>query len=238
MVQHSTSVRARLAQFAAARLHERHVWVSRFAAIAAMTMASGVIVEAAAAVRESPPKFLEQVVRAPAPEPKVTHTTVIRWLGKDLDGDGAADFVNPTGQAPRVHDAYGFGHFGARRDGGARAHEGVDFAGVAGQTVVAPMSGYVTKIGYAYAGDSNLRFVEISNPALRYEARVFYVDPTVEVGQAVQLGAPIGTLHSLQKTYPGGMTDHAHLEIITPKGRIDATKVIVARLVRETVAQG
>lgn len=228
MATTSTSLRARLAQIGAARGHERQVWISRFAALAVMTLTSGVIVDAAAAVRETPPRFLEKAAEAPAP--KSAHTTVVRWIGRDLDGDGAADFVNPTGRAPRTHDAYGYGGFGARRDGGTRAHEGVDFAGVAGQTVKAPLSGYVTKIGYAYAGDDDLRYVEISNPALRLEARVFYVDPTVQVGDAVRLGAPIGALHSLQSTYPGGMTDHVHLEIITPRGRIDATRVIVARL--------
>jgi hypothetical protein len=39
------------------------------------------------------------------------------------------------------------------------------------------MSGYVTKIGYAYAGDTGLKFVEITNPALGYVARAFYVTP-------------------------------------------------------------
>jgi hypothetical protein len=162
-------------------------------------------------------------VSAPAPERLV-------WEGADLDGDGAPDFANPTGKETRKTDAYGCGDFGASRDGGVRRHEGVDFLADAGQGLVAPISGYVSKIGFAYADDSQLKFVEITNPALRYQARVFYIDPTVELGQAVHVGQPIGTHHSLEEKYPGGMTDHVHLEIVDTRGvRIDATQVITAR---------
>jgi murein DD-endopeptidase MepM/ murein hydrolase activator NlpD len=152
------------------------------------------------------------------------------WTGADVDGDGQPDFANPTGKGLRRTDAYGCGEFGAPRDGGERRHEGVDFIADPGQPVVAPISGYVTRIGYAYPGDSTLKFVEIANPALRYEARVFYVDPAVTVGEAVRLGAVIGTHHTLERKYPGGMTDHVHLEIIAPHGvHIDAAQVIAAR---------
>jgi murein DD-endopeptidase MepM/ murein hydrolase activator NlpD len=155
------------------------------------------------------------------------------WRGVDIDGDGQADFANPTGHDLRKTDAYGCGEFGARRDGGTRRHEGVDFMADAHQQLVAPISGYVTKIGFAYPGDSNLKFVEITNPALHYAARVFYIDPQVELGQAVHVGQPIGEHHTLERKYPGGMTDHVHLEIIDNRGeRIDATRVITARYER------
>jgi len=151
------------------------------------------------------------------------------WAGIDLDGDGRDDFVNPTGREPRGHDAYGEGEFGARRDGGSRRHEGVDYVARAGQPVAAPISGYVTKVGYAYADDQTLKFVEITNPALRVAARVFYVNPAVQEGQAVAMGRPIGTARSLQRKYPGGMTDHVHLEVFDRRGvRIDAARIITA----------
>lgn len=173
---------------------------------------------------------VEKAIAAVTPAEPVETRMQLVWSGQDLDGDGRQDFVNPTGQAPRQHDAYGEGEFGARRDGGSRRHEGVDYMATAGQTVAAPISGYVTKIGYAYAGDANLQFVEVTNPALRIAARVFYVDPGVEVGQPVAMGKPIGKARSLQRKYPGGMTDHVHLEIIDQRGvRIDAEKVITAR---------
>jgi murein DD-endopeptidase MepM/ murein hydrolase activator NlpD len=159
------------------------------------------------------------------------------WEGADIDGDGAPDFANPTGKPMRTHDAYGEGEFGASRDGGARRHEGVDYDAAPGQKVVAPISGFVSKIGYAYAGDTDLKFVEVSNPALGYVARVFYVDPTVEVGQAVRVGTMVGTAHSLQAKYPDGMTNHVHTELSGPgHHNLDATRLITARLETETVA--
>jgi murein DD-endopeptidase MepM/ murein hydrolase activator NlpD len=162
--------------------------------------------------------------------PALAAPEVLVWEGADLDGDGAADFANPTGKGVRGHDAYGYGQFGASRDGGVRQHEGVDFMADAGQPVDAPISGYVTKIGYAYADDANLKFVEITNPALHYAARVFYVDPEVQVGQTVALGSEIGRHHTLARKYPGGMTDHVHLEILDKRGRrIDGTEMIPAK---------
>ena len=165
---------------------------------------------------------------APAPEP----ARILVWQGADVDGDGAPDFANPTGKAPRTHDAYGYGAFGASRDGGSRRHEGVDFIADAGQAVAAPISGYVTKIGMAYADDRNLKFVEITNRAIGYVARVFYVNPEVEVGDAVRLGQAIGVAHGLQERYPGGMTDHVHMELMGPsQKRMDATAVLSEKYV-------
>lgn len=162
---------------------------------------------------------------------------VVVWRGLDIDGDGAPDFVNPTGAAPRDHDHFGSGAFGARRDGGSRSHEGVDYAAVADQAVRAPISGYVTKIGHAYGGDDSLKFVEITNPAIGYVARTFYVDPMVKVGEVVRLGARIGSAESLQSHYPG-ITDHVHLEIMDPaQQRIDAGRVITARTVLRPATQ-
>lgn len=153
------------------------------------------------------------------------------WRGVDIDGDGEPDFYNPTGEAVRGEDAYGSGHFEASRDGGRRLHVGVDFMAQPGQAVAAPISGYVTRIGYAYADDHSLRYVEITNPALNYTARAFYVSPTVAEGDVVALGDIIGRQESLLGRYKGGMTNHVHLEITNAKGRhLDA-----AGLLRSTV---
>jgi murein DD-endopeptidase MepM/ murein hydrolase activator NlpD len=169
-----------------------------------------------------------EVVAPPAPLPPPTVRELV-WSGADLDKDGQPDFVNPTGRAVRGCDGYGCGGFGSRRDGGGRRHEGVDFDARAGQAVKAPISGFVTKIGEAYVDDGRYRFVEITNPALRYTARVFYVDPSVGEGKAVRLGQPIGRAHSLESRYPG-ITNHIHLELSRPGGRkIDATRMIFTR---------
>lgn len=177
-----------------------------------------------------------RIVARSVPAPQVERLV---WRGADIDGDGQADFANPTGHDTRKTDAYGCGEFGASRDGGARRHEGVDFLADAEQPLVAPISGYVSKIGFAYPGDNVLKFVEITNPALRYTARVFYIDPQVELGHAVRLGQRIGVHHTLEQKYPGGMTDHVHLEVIDNRGeRIDATRLITARYEPVAAARG
>lgn len=174
-------------------------------------------------------------IQVDRPKPPVM---ALVWKGADIDGDGAPDFANPTGSEPRGHDDFGDGYFGARRDGGTRAHEGVDYIAQAGQAVRAPLSGYVTKIGFAYAGDTALKFVEITNPALGYAARAFYVNPGVEVGQTVRLGQAIGTVATLQDHYPG-ITDHVHLEILAPGGdRVNAAQLIVPTLVAKASEAG
>jgi len=197
------------------------------------TAAMAAPVVGASALRQARVDVLETVRQISRGAPPQVNVQRLVWGGADVDGDGQADFANPTGKGERGVDAYGEGRFGASRDSGSRRHEGADFMAEAGQTVKAPISGYVTKIGYAYAGDQNLRFVEITNPALRYVARVFYVDPSVAEGDTVAIGDAIGRTHSLQRKYPGGMTDHVHLEIIDTSGaRIDPKLVLMERLER------
>jgi murein DD-endopeptidase MepM/ murein hydrolase activator NlpD len=181
-----------------------------------------------------------QVPHLDIPEPG-TRAPVTRektvYVGADLDGDGQPDIADPTGRAPRGTDAYGEGRFHARRDGGEREHEGVDYVASAGQAIEAPISGYVSRIGFAYPDDQTLRYVEIENPALKITARVFYVDPDVAVGQAVAVGRPIGHAHTLQRRYPAGITDHVHLELADRRGhKLDAERLILAKNEVETLA--
>jgi murein DD-endopeptidase MepM/ murein hydrolase activator NlpD len=170
------------------------------------------------------------------PPAHLTLVTRLVWEGADLDGDGRPDIANPTGQAPRGDDAYGEGRFHATRDGGAREHEGVDYVATPGQAVVAPISGFVSKIGCAYPGDQTLHYVEIDNPALHLTARVFYVDPNVAVGDAVAVGHSIGEAHTLQQRYRLGITDHVHLEIAERGRKVDAETLIVARAETDRLA--
>jgi murein DD-endopeptidase MepM/ murein hydrolase activator NlpD len=188
------------------------------------TWASAGVMAAARSVKEqaalSLPTMAAALAKAPPAEPKPLP-------GADVDGDGQSDFMNPTGHPERTHDAYGYGAYGASRDGGERMHEGVDYVSTPGQEVRAPMSGFVARLGYAYAGDSKLRTVEIVNPALNYVARVLFDEPGVEVGQAVHLGQPIGQAQTLQDKYPGGMTNHVHLQIAHQgRGWMDCSRLI------------
>ena len=167
---------------------------------------------------------------AKAPAPSAPEVEKLVWQGADVDGDGQPDFANPTGQGVRGCDDYGCGAFGAERDAGGRRHEGVDFDATAGQAIDAPISGFVRRIGYAYPGDPRFRFIEIENPALHYEARVFYVDPQVREGQAVHVGQPIGQARNLELRYRG-ITNHVHLEIERIGGRrLDATRFLSERM--------
>ena len=210
----------------AAKLGRRHPGHRRRRSLAGHGRGRGARRKARKAARAVPE--LADFISGPAPR-SLTVETRLAWEGADLDGDGQPDVANPTGQAPRQTDAYGDGRFHASRDGGAREHEGVDYVATAGQTVVAPISGYVSKIGYAYPDDQSLRFVEIDNPALRLTARVLYVDPSVAVGDTVAVGRPIGQAVSLQNRYRHGITNHVHLEIVERGRKIDAATLIVAR---------
>ena len=213
------------------------VWGARALAIA---MCGGFIGLAAEAAAEShavtAPSLQHSVERTyaslglPAPPVQPQPVETLAWRGADVDGDGQDDFANPTGKDLRGCDGFGCGEFGAGRDGGGRHHEGVDFDASAGQAVDAPISGFVSKIGMAYPGDARYHFIEITNPALHYEARVFYVDPAVREGQPVRIGQKIGRAHSLQPRYPG-ITNHVHLEIGRIGGRkLDATRFIAERM--------
>lgn len=221
-----------------ARLRAGGFWRDGALRLALVALATGALWEPGAQasaliranlVRAAPAVFEPALRDILQSAPARADLQIVGWDGVDVDGDGASDFANPTGAAPRGHDSYGSGAFGASRDSGVRHHEGVDYVAEAGQWVGSPISGFVTKIGYAYPGDIALQFVEVSNPALGYVARVFYLDPTVAVGQAVSLGGPIGRMHSLQDRYPGGMTDHVHVEIARAGERIDPASVILAR---------
>lgn len=170
-----------------------------------------------------------ELFQGPPAAPQIVKPVAF-WTGQDIDGDGAADIANPTLHAPRGVDAYGSGAFKASRDGGERQHQGVDYVAAAGQAVWAPISGLVTRIGYAYGDDPGLRYVEIENPALKISARVFYVAPEVQVGQVVRLGTPIGIAQTLQARYPGGIVDHVHLELGDAAGhKLDAATLIQQR---------
>jgi peptidoglycan LD-endopeptidase LytH len=142
----------------------------------------------------------------------------------DKDGDGVTDYYNPTHGGVRADDAFGSGQFGAIRDSGKRRHEGVDYVAAPGAVVHAPISGEVARLGYAYGGEGGYRVVEIVNSETKMKARVFYVAPSVEVGDVVVAGQEIGTAQDLNTRYPG-ITNHVHVELRDPQQQlIDATE--------------
>lgn len=134
-------------------------------------------------------------------------------FGIDLDGDGHPDLARPVDHVLRGADAYGSGAFGAVRDGGRRRHRGADIVAAPGELVRAPIAGSVTRLGAAYGGRDGLTYVEIVNPTTRYRVRLFYVGPAVEVGRALVAGDIVGRAQDLSGRYPGGMTNHVHVEL-------------------------
>lgn len=130
----------------------------------------------------------------------------------DIDSDGLADFSNPTHGGVRGVDAFGSGRFGAVRDAGKRRHHGVDYVARPGAAVVAPLSGKVTRIGFAYSGREDFQYVEIVNPQTHLTARVLYVAPTVTEGDVVSAGDVLGAAQDLTNLYPG-ITNHVHVEM-------------------------
>lgn len=178
---------------------------------------------------------------APSAKPTLAAKTLanpaLTWT-IDADGDGVADFANPTQHHVRGFDAFGSGDFLARRDAGARKHHGVDYVAAVGQPVHAPISGEVSRLGYAYGGKSGLRLVEIANGETKYTARVLYVDPSVEVGDVVVAGEEIGRAQDLGERYPG-ITNHVHVELRDERQRLlDASEqlpssaILAARVLR------
>ena len=114
-------------------LRRAQPWIGRGLALALFMVMGGALSQAA--VMSGPALqhavLIDSVPEAAPPEAQM-HAVVI-WDGVDIDHDGAADFMNPTGGEPRGHDAFGSGEFGASRDGGDRHHEGVDYVDTPGQ---------------------------------------------------------------------------------------------------------
>ena len=211
-----------LVQHAARQLQRLVALTAAVAATAAFAKAPDAMVDLPRFTTPAPVSYAT-AVPAKAQSYKIAH----EQISPDINGDGQADFVNPTGKSARGEDAYGSGHFGASR--GGRGHEGVDYVAEAGQQVLAPIAGFVTRVGYAYRDSFDYRYVEITNRMTGYTARVMYVGPEVQVGQTLALGQVIGRAQSLERRYPNGITNHIHLEIARLDGRqLDAARLIPA----------
>ena len=123
----------------------------------------------------------------------------------------------------RGSDGFGAGHFGAPR--GSRTHKGVDLLAQSGEAINSPVTGTVTKVGYPYGDDLSYRYVQIT--AGDYDFRVFYVEPSVRVGQEVTTETAIGSAQDLGRRYPG-IPNHVHFEIKSDGDYLDPTPALIA----------
>jgi murein DD-endopeptidase MepM/ murein hydrolase activator NlpD len=121
-------------------------------------------------------------------------------------------------------DSQGCGFYGASRSGGTRKHNGIDLCQEDGTSLPVGTEiqtgfaeGEVVKVGWAY-GDPNkshLRYVAIR--VKDYFVRVFYIEPTVKVGDKVYPDTVIGKSLSLGEFYEG-ITEHVHFEVYSVRG--------------------
>jgi len=137
------------------------------------------------------------------------------------------------------NDAGGKGHFGASRSGGTRAHKGIDIATTVDQKVFSPISGKITKIGWANATH---RYVEVSGvtvlkdmngkmyPGEDCTVRVMYIKPSVEKDKLIEKGALIGKADDLHrnKQYPKTVGQHVHVEIKVGDANINPDHIVAA----------
>lgn len=107
-------------------------------------------------------------------------------------------------------DSEGSGVFASAR--GAKRHKGVDYEFASGEVVTSPVSGIVTRIGYAYS-DEPYRLVEILSHKGYLLWRFLYVKPLVGAGQKIEVDQTIGTAQAISDKYGEKMTDHVHVEV-------------------------
>lgn len=111
----------------------------------------------------------------------------------------------------RGSDGYGSGAYGASR--GARTHKGIDFSAPFGATILSPVEGIVSRLGYPYADDLSYRYIEILTcGGLKH--RIFYIDPIVKLSDKIAVGQPIGRVQNIAAKYDEHlMRNHIHYEI-------------------------
>jgi len=119
----------------------------------------------------------------------------------------------------RLTDKWGSGAYQSSR--GGRTHNGIDVACYKGSGVLSVSDGFITKIGYphdpSHPTKGHLRYVQVTDDG-GCNARYFYVQPLVAVGDKINQGDLLGVTQGLDKIYPG-ITDHYHFEVKRPSGR-------------------
>jgi murein DD-endopeptidase MepM/ murein hydrolase activator NlpD len=109
----------------------------------------------------------------------------------------------------RECDAQGCGYYKAPR--GSRTHNGRDLAASVGTPIELGFSSTVVKVGWAYSDPkkSQLRYIAFKIGV--YYCRVFYISPTVSVGDEIKPTDTIGHTLNLGEFY-AGITEHTHVE--------------------------
>ena len=126
------------------------------------------------------------------------------------------------------NDPAGAGHFGARRGGGTRTHQGIDILAEPGTEVRAPISGTVN-LGQVYGPNHPLagKFDRIwidSEDGTRI--KMFYVEAANLVnGQTIKAGELVGKMQD-RAQHDKGMKNHLHVEVHRDGLPVDPTEFI------------
>lgn len=130
-------------------------------------------------------------------------------------------FPNADGE-DRNCDPAGCGHFGAPR--GSRRHKGHDFIVVPGQQVISPINGKVLRYAYPYASDLSYKGILIEGRGVHagFQVKIFYMNPTIGIGETVDAHQVIGIAQNVAAKYPGSeMQPHLHLELYVNGEAVD-----------------
>lgn len=110
----------------------------------------------------------------------------------------------------RGNDPTGHGYYGAKR--GKRKHKGWDLVAYPEQRIISPHGGKITKLGYCYEGNMDLRYIEITDKI--YRSRLLYVKPlNIKVGDLIMDCHEIGTAQDIASHWGNGMINHIHWQI-------------------------
>jgi hypothetical protein len=143
--------------------------------------------------------------------------------GKPKETDLIFTPPNRNGWIERGVDGQGSGEFGASR--GNRKHEGVDIISNAGDVIVSPIDGYVSKVGYRIYSRKCPYLVGIDITGTGdyegYKIRLFYVKSDLTKDTIVEKGDAIAKQQSLNdncypEKYSNGnytMKNHVHVEM-------------------------
>ncbi|MEE9238676.1 MAG: hypothetical protein V3U58_03860 [Thermodesulfobacteriota bacterium] len=118
----------------------------------------------------------------------------------------------------RQCDSHGCGHYKASR--GSRKHNGQDLCNPGGdgltfgRAIIAGFKGEVVKIGRAYSDEDKAHLKYVAIKLGEFYCRIFYINPTVIVGDKIEDFEVIGISQSLGEIYPG-ITERIHVEFYT-----------------------
>ena len=114
----------------------------------------------------------------------------------------------------RGNDPTGHGYYGAKR--GTRKHKGVDVLSTAGEDVMSPINGVITKFGWVYknhkAGKAKMRYVEITGDT--YRMWIMYTDlSAMKIGDRIFEGDVFGKAQDVSEYWGGSMRNHLHIQL-------------------------